>query len=177
MPGSHQSAPEHADRLDLHHSHPSIYTVSTIAAMPWPPPMQAVASPRFSAAAPQLERQRQQQARAGHAERMAERDRAAVDVDLVAIEAELLLDGEILRGERLVDLDEIDVVERQAWPSSSTLRVAGAGPMPISVGSTPTVAQCVSRASGVRPCVFDAVRRREQQRRAAVDDAATRCRP
>ena len=30
-------------------------------------------------------------------------------------------------------------------------RVAGAGPMPISAGSTPTIAQPVSRASGVRP--------------------------
>ena len=36
---------------------------------------------------------------------------------------------------------------------SSTSRVAGTGPMPISAGSTPTVAQCVSRASGVRPWV------------------------
>ena len=37
---------------------------------------------------------------------------------------------------------------------SSTLRVAGAGPIPISDGSTPTVAQCVSRPIGVRPCAF-----------------------
>ena len=43
------------------------------------------------AAAPQLEHQRQQQPRAGGAERMAERDRAAVDVGPVAVEAELLL--------------------------------------------------------------------------------------
>ena len=78
---------------------------------------------------------------------MAERDRAAVDVDLVAIEAELLLDRQVLRGERLVDLDQIDVVEREP-AFSSAIRVAGAGPMPISVGSTPTDAQCVSRASG-----------------------------
>ena len=41
---------------------------------------------------------------------MAERDRAAVDVDLLAIEAQLLLDGQVLRGERFVDLDEIEVV-------------------------------------------------------------------
>src|SRR5262245_33067226 len=51
--------------------------------------------------------QRQQQARAGGAERMAERDRAAVDVALVAVELELLLATEVLRRERLVDLDTI----------------------------------------------------------------------
>ena len=65
------------------------------------------------AAPPQLEQQRQQQARAAGAERMAERDRAAVDVDLVAIEAQLLLAREILRRERLVDLDQVEIGERQ----------------------------------------------------------------
>ena len=61
---------------------------------------------------------------------MAERDRAAVDVDLVAVEAQLLLDRQVLRRERLVDLEEVDVVERQAR-ASQRLRVAGAGPMPM----------------------------------------------
>ena len=69
---------------------------------------------------------------------MAERDGAAVDVDPVAIEAELLLDREVLRGERLVDLDQIDVLRATGRPSRAPCRVAGAGPMPISVGSTPT---------------------------------------
>ena len=53
----------------------------------------------------------------------------------------------------------------------STSRVAGTGPIPISVGSTPTMAQCVRRASGVMPCVADRGLRGEQQRGAAVDDA------
>ena len=44
---------------------------------------------------------------------MAERDRAAVDVDLVAIEAQLLLAREVLRREGLVDLDQVEIVERQ----------------------------------------------------------------
>src|SRR5437762_13871701 len=69
--------------------------------------------PTLPGAAPQLDEQRQEQACAGHAERMPERDRAAVHVDTISIELELPLDGEILTGERLVDLDEIDVVERQ----------------------------------------------------------------
>ncbi len=58
-------------------------------------------------------------------ERMAERDRAAVDVGLLAIEAQLLLDGQILAGERLVDLDQVDVGQREpraspapcGWPA------------------------------------------------------------
>ena len=40
---------------------------------------------------------------------MTERDSAAVDVDALAIEPELLLDRQVLRREGLVDLDEIDV--------------------------------------------------------------------
>src|SRR5512132_2828922 len=42
--------------------------------------------------------------RPGRAERMAERDRAAVRVHLLVRELELLLDGEELRRERLVDV-------------------------------------------------------------------------
>ena len=70
--------------------------------------MQAEATPQRLPRLPELEQQRLEQPRAGRAERMAERDRAAVHVDLLAIEAELLLDREVLAGERLVDLEEID---------------------------------------------------------------------
>src|SRR5439155_14427549 len=41
------------------------------------------------------------------------RDRAAVHVDLVGIEAEFADAGDRLRGERFVDLDEVEVVDRQ----------------------------------------------------------------
>src|SRR3954470_22892517 len=54
--------------------------------------------------------QRGGDARAGHAERMAHRDRAAVDVQLVDVDAEILRGRQHLRRERLVDLDEVDVV-------------------------------------------------------------------
>ena len=53
-------------------------------------------------------------ARPGGPEGVADGDRAAVDVGLVAVEPELLLDGEVLRREGLVDLDEVDLVERGA---------------------------------------------------------------
>ena len=42
------------------------------------------------------------------------RDGAAVDVELCLVEAELADAGQGLRAERLVDLDAVDLVERQA---------------------------------------------------------------
>ena len=42
---------------------------------------------------------------------MAQRHRAALDVGALAVEAELLLDREVLRGERLVDLELVHAVE------------------------------------------------------------------
>ena len=74
--------------------------------------MQAAARPRLQTATAQLEQQREKESRAGHPERMAQRDGTAVDVDPVAIELQLLLDREILRREGLVDFDEIDVGQR-----------------------------------------------------------------
>ena len=47
---------------------------------------------------------------------MAERDRAAVDVDLRPVEAELAAVGQRLGGERLVDLDEVEGLDRQLDP-------------------------------------------------------------
>ena len=47
------------------------------------------------------------------ADRVAERDRAAVDVDLVPVEAELAAVGQHLRGERLVDLDQVEGLGRE----------------------------------------------------------------
>jgi hypothetical protein len=47
---------------------------------------------------------------------MAEGDRAAVHIDLVPIEAEVPAVGENLRGERLVDLHEIERLDRQLDP-------------------------------------------------------------
>src|SRR5579872_5579148 len=42
---------------------------------------------------------------------MAKRNRSAVYVDFVAVQAELFFDGQILRGESFVDFDQIDVIE------------------------------------------------------------------
>ena len=54
-------------------------------------------------------------------DRVAERDRPAVDVDLREVEAELATVGEDLGRERLVDLDEIERVERQLDPIEEAL--------------------------------------------------------
>src|SRR6266508_4180193 len=48
---------------------------------------------------------------ARHAERVAKGDAAAVHVELVPIDAEVLGGRNDLGGERLVDLDEVDVVD------------------------------------------------------------------
>src|SRR5689334_11360344 len=61
-----------------------------------------------------LVRKRGQQARPRAAQRVAERDRAAVDVQPLLVDAELAGAGDDLRGEGLVQLDEVDVVYPQA---------------------------------------------------------------
>jgi hypothetical protein len=58
--------------------------------------------------------QRGRQLGAGAAERVAEGDRAAVDVQPIRIDRKLAKAGEHLGRERFVQLDEIDLVERQA---------------------------------------------------------------
>src|SRR6478672_13577884 len=52
--------------------------------------------------------------RAGHAEGMTDRDRAAVDIVLGGIDAELVARIEALAGEGFVELPEIDVVDLKA---------------------------------------------------------------
>src|SRR5207248_10054712 len=52
-------------------------------------------------------------ARARHAERVPDRDRAAVDVQVRRIEAERVAAVDDLRGEGLVQLPDVDVLYRQ----------------------------------------------------------------
>src|SRR6202140_3131883 len=54
------------------------------------------------------------QPRACHAERMADSDRAAIDVVLVGIDAELVARIQALAGEGLVELPNVDVVHLEA---------------------------------------------------------------
>src|SRR5918994_3779363 len=64
----------------------------------------------------ELVEQRRHQLRARRTQRMPERDRAAVDVGPGEVGAVLLLPRQHHRGERLVDLEQIDLVERQSRP-------------------------------------------------------------
>src|SRR5450432_3429868 len=57
-----------------------------------------------------LVQKRHQHTRAGSPDRMAERDRAAIDIDLRGVPAEVLVDGASLRREGLVGLDQIEVL-------------------------------------------------------------------
>src|SRR5699024_236614 len=53
-------------------------------------------------------------ARTGHAERVAQCDRAARDVQLVLVDAQLTLRADDLHGKGLVDLEQVDVGDRHA---------------------------------------------------------------
>src|SRR5882762_4958826 len=65
------------------------------------------------AAAAQLEHQRAEDARARRADRMANRHGPAIDVDLVLVDAEHADRVQRDRGERLVDLPQVDVIDAQ----------------------------------------------------------------
>src|SRR5258705_13480862 len=60
-----------------------------------------------------LIQQRGGQLGAGAAERMSQRDGAAADVEPIRIDRQLLQARKHLRGERFVQLDEIDLIQRQ----------------------------------------------------------------
>ena len=67
---------------------------------------------------------------AGRAHRMAERDGAAVDVDLVPVDAVHLLPGTDDRRERLVHLEDVDVADRHPGLGQ---HLAGRGDRPVEV--------------------------------------------
>ena len=81
-----------------------------------PPPRHSVARPNRPSRRIELVGQRRDDPGAARADRVAERDRAAVDVDLRPVEAEGAAVGERLGGERLVDLDEVERLDRHLDP-------------------------------------------------------------
>src|SRR5262245_32742369 len=72
------------------------------------------AQPVAGAAPPERMQQVRGDPRSAGPERVAEGDRAPIHVGALAVEAELTLDREVLRGERLVDLDQVHVLERES---------------------------------------------------------------
>ena len=91
---------------------PGRYRRSMMVTLAWPPPSHIVTRPYRPAGAVQGVQQGSQQPGAGGAERMAERDRAAAGVDPVQVGPGLPLPGQDHAGERLVDLHQVDLVQR-----------------------------------------------------------------
>ena len=86
------------------------------------------------------------------AERVAERDRAAVHVDPARGRGGArCAHASTTRRERLVDLDEVDVVERELRRARAPCAVAGIGAVSMRTGSTPASANVWNRARGVSP--------------------------
>jgi hypothetical protein len=89
------------------------------------------------------------QALAGDAVGVAHRDGAAVDVQAVARDAQLVAAIDHLHRERFVQLPQVDVADLQAQLLQH-LGIANTGPMPISSGSQPATAKPRKRPIGFR---------------------------
>ena len=87
---------------------------SKIPAAPCPPPTHIVTMPYARPRRLHLAQDRGGQLGARAAQRMAQRDRAAVHVDALRIHAGFADHRQRLHGERLVQLDHVDVVQLQA---------------------------------------------------------------
>src|SRR5439155_9887510 len=70
--------------------------------------------PAPGAAALELVKERDDNSRTGSTDRMTQRNRAPVDVQPIARNRHVLQDSEHLRGERFVQLDEIEIVDGEA---------------------------------------------------------------
>src|SRR6185436_16739220 len=100
---------------------------------------------------------------------MAERDRAAVYVQLLHVEIELFRDGEDLTREGFVDLDEIDVLELHPRALESDLRRrhgTDAHDVGIAAGDAPRD----DAPERLRVLFFRLLRGRDDDHRRAIDD-------
>src|SRR6185369_4330225 len=91
--------------------------------------------------------QGREQAGPGHAEGVTQRDRTAMYVQPLGIHPQLPVARHDLSGERLVELDKVDVVDRHP----SARREASTGPRPMISGDSALTPVETSRAIGVMP--------------------------
>src|SRR6266566_5888908 len=63
--------------------------------------------------APQFVHQRKRHTSAACRQRVTNRDSAAVDICLIALQAQFFLHGKILRGECLIDLHAVEIIQAQ----------------------------------------------------------------
>src|SRR6266849_255854 len=71
---------------------------------------------------PQFIQQRNHQPRSGRSQRMAQGNRSAVHVHFFAIESQFFLHRQILRRERLIHFDQVDVIQSEPRTLQRTLR-------------------------------------------------------
>ena len=76
-----------------------------------------------------------------------------------------------LRGEGLVQLDEVELVDGDAG-AREQLADRGTGPIPITAGSTPATAEPRKVAEGLDPELARPLGARDDERRGAVVDPA-----
>ena len=107
------------------------------ATRPWPTPTHMVAS-ALAAALHHLMRRRDGKPRARHAERMAERDGAAVGLTCSASSGRpsWRRQASACEANAFVELDHVEIADLEPGAAIS-LRVDGTGPMPMTRGGTP----------------------------------------
>src|SRR5688572_1005897 len=146
---THQSTTEQANRFDGHH------TASMIIAIPWPPPIHADATPYFFCrrrnSSSNVSRSRAPLAPSGCPIAMAPPLTFTLSRSRPSSFSQARYCG---AKASLISIRSRSANFRLARPSA--LRIAGAGPMPINVGSTPTVAHDTMRPSGFSPLSFTA---------------------
>ncbi len=123
-------------------------------------------------AAPQFVQQRNHQPRAGRSQRMAQRNRAAVHVDLVAIEAQALFRPPDTVRRRLRSLRSGRCRPASARLSSAPVRVAGTGPLAHDLGIDTGDAPAHDASHRLQAALFRLGERHHHDGRAAIDDAA-----
>ena len=121
---------------------------STHIAMPWPTPMQSAAMPRFAPRAFIARSERAEDAAAARADRVTERDRAAVHVDASRGRARARARTRSTAPRTPRSARRGRGRTRFQPARASAFLPAGIGPSPMKFGSTPAVAYETTRASG-----------------------------
>src|SRR6059058_2815667 len=128
------------------------------------------AEPEALLCAAQGVEQMERDAGPGRGERVADRDRAPVHVGLGTVEAELSLDGEILRRERLVHLHQIHLLELHPGLLQCLAR-RGRRPDPHVLGLDPDHRPGYQAAERLQAVCRGVVRARNHGRGGAVYDS------
>ena len=108
--------------------------------MPIPPTNAQRSDTQPDAALLHLVQKRSGNACAAGTDRVADGNSSALDVDLIPVPIQLPPHSQTLGSERFVKFDPIHIFEPGTQSESNSLRIAGAGPIPMMRGSTPALA-------------------------------------